>query len=92
MPKMGQVAVATIALILGALFLFAGVTFLVQGEDGEAASMDDRSFFDSFGETQTQDGMPTTPWMGVVFLVMGVALVAYAAHALYTTLRRGEAS
>lgn len=84
--KAGSVVVSVFAVILGLLLGFAGVTILLEnGSFATSESESSSSFLGLFGQSSATGDVPTGPWMGLVFLLVGAGALMFGLRALYTT-------
>ena len=91
MAKAGSVLVAVIAVMLGLFFGYVGVTMLVANENLASAESESWTFLGVFGESSSSASVATEPWMGMVFLVMGGAVLLFGLRALFVAFEgRGD--
>lgn len=82
MAKAGSILVASFAVILGLFFGFVGVTFLMENDSFASGQSESRQFL-IFGESSSGAEVPTAPWIGVLFLVFGAAVLLFGLRALF---------
>lgn len=92
MAKPGSVVVALLAVVIGLFLGFAGVTFILASPELAGASEESRTFLGLFGDSSGSASVPAGPWMGLVMLLMGGALLLFGLRAMFVTFEgRGEA-